>query len=90
MKAKYSKPMSPEQISKLKDQEIDLSDIPELSDEFWAEAKHIDHPIARKSIHLKVDIDVFDYFKQGGKGHLSRMQAVLRAYVNQKKKENSY
>lgn len=33
------------------------------------------------SVHLKVDPAVLAFFKAGGKGHISRMQGVLRAYV---------
>jgi uncharacterized protein (DUF4415 family) len=38
----------------------------------------------RRSVHLKLDPEVFDFFYQeaGGKGHLTRMQNVLKAYVN--------
>jgi len=87
MNVKYSKPLTPEEIAALEDKDIDLSDIPELDEKFWREARKIEHPTARKSVHLKLDEDVFDYFKRGGKGHISRMQAVLRAYVDAKSKK---
>lgn len=32
-------------------------------------------------MHLKLDPEVFEFFKAGGKGHLTRMQNVLAAYV---------
>lgn len=53
----------------------------ELPDDFWDRAKVV-FPKVPKSVHLKLDPDVFDYFKRQGKGHLTRMQEVLRAYVN--------
>ncbi len=38
-------------------------------------------PRERKaSVHLRVDADVLDWFKSQGAGHLTRMNAVLRAY----------
>jgi uncharacterized protein (DUF4415 family) len=54
-----------------------------LGPEFWAGAE-IEEPRPRRSVHLKLDPDVFDFFyrEAGGKGHLTRMQNVLRAYVN--------
>lgn len=55
----------------------------ELGDDFWADAVVVE-PKARKSVHLKVDPDVFDFFKRQGKGHLTRMQEVLKAYVRVK------
>lgn len=54
----------------------------DLGPEFWAKAVLV-APRKPKSVHLKLDPEVFDYFVQitGGKGHLTRMQAVLKAYV---------
>lgn len=54
-----------------------------LPPEFWDEAEVVAPP-AKTSVHLKLDRDVFDYFKAGGKGHLTRMQNVLAAYVKAK------
>jgi len=34
-----------------------------------------------KSVHLKLEPEVFDFFKSQGKGHLTKMQEVLKAYV---------
>lgn len=46
---------------------------------FW-DAAEVVSP-AKTSVHLKLDPEVFAFFKRGGKGHLTRMQAVLAAYV---------
>jgi uncharacterized protein (DUF4415 family) len=53
-----------------------------LGADFWAKAKIIAPPKPR-SVHLKLDPEVFDFFvaETGGKGHLTRMQAVLKAYA---------
>ena len=53
---------------------------PELGDEFWANAVWVE-PKGTTSVHLKLDPEVFDYFKRQGKGHITRMQDVLKAYV---------
>lgn len=47
----------------------------------WALAKLV-MPEPKKSVHLRLEQDVVEYFKGCGKGHISRMQAVLKAYVN--------
>lgn len=54
-----------------------------LNADFWANARVVD-PTRAKSVHLKLDPEVFDYFVKitNGKGHLTRMQAVLKAYMN--------
>ncbi|MEO7222191.1 MAG: BrnA antitoxin family protein [Devosia sp.] len=53
----------------------------DLPDDFWDNAKVV-FPKEPRSVHLKLDPDVFDYFKSLGKGHITKMQEVLRAYVN--------
>jgi len=55
----------------------------ELPDDFWDEAELV-MPGSR-AVHLHLDAEVFDFFKAQGKGHLTRMQNVLRAYVRAKK-----
>lgn len=54
-----------------------------LGRDFWAKAEVKERP-KRRSVHLKLDADVFDFFyeKSEGKGHLTHMQNVLKAYVD--------
>lgn len=52
---------------------------PELGDEFWANAVLVP-PTTPTSVHLKLDPEVFAFFKSQGKGHITRMQDVLKAY----------
>lgn len=51
----------------------------------WTRAKLV-LPTRKRSVHLRVDADVLEFFKAGGKGHITRMQAVLRAYVDAHKR----
>ena len=55
----------------------------DLGPEFWASAT-LNSPRKPRSVHLKLDPDVFDFFftQSKGKGHLTRMQNVLKAYAN--------
>lgn len=55
-------------------------DGPELGPDFWANAVWVE-PQGTTSVHLKLDPEVFAYFKSQGKGHITRMQEVLKAYV---------
>jgi uncharacterized protein (DUF4415 family) len=48
---------------------------------FWDDAELVMPEAPPKSVHLKLDPEVFDFFKSQGKGHLTRMQNVLKAYV---------
>ena len=45
-------------------------------------------PRKPRSVHLKLDADVFEFFyeESRGKGHLTRMQNVLRAYAEARRK----
>lgn len=54
-----------------------------LGRDFWAKAK-VETPKPPRSVHLKLDPDVFDFFyrESRGKGHLTRMQNVLKAFAN--------
>ena len=51
----------------------------------WSEAVLVIPP-KKKAISIRVDEDVLDYFKHEGAGYQRRMNAVLRSYVEQKRK----
>ena len=51
----------------------------------WTRAELI-IPRPRQSVHLRLEPEVVDFFKAGGKGHITRLQAVLRAYVDAQKR----
>jgi uncharacterized protein (DUF4415 family) len=67
------------EIENLPDEDIDPSDIPELDEHFWENAKLV-KPISKQAISLRVDNDVLQWFKNQGKGYQSLMNAVLRSY----------
>jgi uncharacterized protein (DUF4415 family) len=56
-----------------------------LDQDFWKGAPLV-LPRAKTSVHLRLDTEVVEWFKAHGKGHLTRMNAVLRAYVEAHKK----
>ena len=63
------------------------ADAPEaesLGAEFWRSARVV-VPSGKTSVHLRLDNDVVEWFRARGKGHLTRMNAVLRAYVEAQK-----
>lgn len=53
---------------------------PKRDDVLWAMAPLPPSP-GKTSVHLRVDSDVLQWFRGQGKGHLTRMNAVLRAYM---------
>jgi uncharacterized protein (DUF4415 family) len=58
----------------------------ELDEDFWRHAK-VMVPPGKISVHLRVDANVLAWFKAQGRGHLTRMNAVLRAYMEAQQRE---
>lgn len=56
-----------------------------LGKDFWKSARVV-LPPGKTSVHLRLDSDVVEFFKSLGKGHLTRMNAALRAYVEAQKR----
>lgn len=61
----------------------------------WADFKDIDWskakvviPNPKKSISIRVDEDVIDFFRATGKGYQTRINAVLKHYVSEQKRLN--
>jgi uncharacterized protein (DUF4415 family) len=83
MSAKHSKINSKTDWKRLKsmgDDEIDFSEIPPLDAEFFANAQ-LRLPEAKQSVTIRLDADVLDWFKSQGKGYQTRINAVLRMYM---------
>jgi len=67
-------------LAALPDDQIDTSDAPFRPDAVWVRA--VDFPHAKKLISLRIDEDVIEFFKQAGSRYQTRINAVLRSYVN--------
>jgi uncharacterized protein (DUF4415 family) len=80
MAKRYARALSAEELAALPDSEIDFSDIPELGEDFWRNAKLV-MPEERQSITLRVRSSVLEAFKADGKGYQTRMNAVLESYA---------
>ena len=62
------------------DVNIDYSDIPALSPEFWAAHRPV-RGEPKAQVTLRIDRDVLDYFKDSGTGYQTRINDVLRSFV---------
>jgi len=81
MTKRYDRALTAEELAKIPDEEIDTSDIPEFSNEFWATAK-LNPPRIKPNVNLRLSEHVVDFFKgDNPKGYTSRMAAVLTAYA---------
>lgn len=82
-------------LAAMPDEQIDYSDAPSLPDAVWTKAgkaplrragatwsegsAELSH--TKKQISLRIDAEVLEFFKRTGRRYQSRMNAVLRAYV---------
>jgi uncharacterized protein (DUF4415 family) len=65
--------------------DIDTSDSPEIAPELFAKVvvRQGLKPVSRKSqLTLRLDSDVLTWFKSQGRGYQTRINTLLRAYMN--------
>jgi len=72
-------------IDALKDRDIDYSDIPRLDDSFFKRPP-VQLPKPKKPITIRVDPEVLEWFRSKGARYQTRINAVLKAYVQVHKK----
>jgi len=62
------------------DSEIDYSDIPELTEEFWQHAiKGRFYRPLKEQVTVRLDSDILAWLKKKGAGYQTRMNAILRS-----------
>jgi uncharacterized protein (DUF4415 family) len=66
-----------EDLRRMKDDEIDLTDIPETADWSKAVVGKFYRP-RKKSLTIRIDADVLAWLKAQGKGYQTRINALLR------------
>jgi len=66
-------------LNEMSDQDISLDDIPELDDEFFKNAQ-IQMP-NKQAVTMRLDSDVLEWFKKQGKGYQTRINQLLRKYM---------
>lgn len=66
-------------LSESPDGAIDYSDIPLLTDDFWAKA--VRNPLykpVKKHASIRLDSDVIEWLKSQGRGYQTRINLILR------------
>lgn len=74
------------ELAALADKPVDTSDIPEL-DAAWFASAQLRLPESKERLTVRFDQDIVDFFRKQGKGYQTRMNAVLRAYMDAKRKQ---
>ena len=65
-------------LDRMKDSDIDYSDIPPLGDEFFTKAT-VAWPPAKHQLTIRLDADVLNWLKSNGRGYQTRINHILRA-----------
>jgi uncharacterized protein (DUF4415 family) len=66
-------------LAEMEDKDIDTSDIPELDDTFFQNAEVLVPP--KQPVTLRLDADVLTWFKSQGPGYQTRINKLLRRYM---------
>jgi uncharacterized protein (DUF4415 family) len=67
-------------VDAIKDGEIDYSDIPALDGAFFKKALS-DWPPRKKTVTIRLDEDVLGWLKGRGRGYQTRINKLLRQYM---------
>ena len=67
-------------IDRMRDADIDYSDIPPLDRTFLKKAT-MAWPPAKKQLTIRLDADVLDWLKGHGKGYQTRINRILRVVM---------
>jgi uncharacterized protein (DUF4415 family) len=70
-----------ERLRAMRDKDIDDSDIPKLDESFWRTAK-LTMPAPKDRVTIRLDHDLVEWLRQNGSGYQTRINAILRSYMN--------
>ena len=73
-------------LDAMKDEDIDFSEIPEITLEMCARGivRRGLKPIPpKKQLTLRMDSDVIEWFKKQGRGYQTKINSLLRAYMEE-------
>jgi uncharacterized protein (DUF4415 family) len=71
-------------LDALQDEDIDLADVPEITPEMFAKAvvrRGLKPPPSKQQITIRLDDDVLKWFRAQGEGYQTRINSLLRAYM---------
>lgn len=75
-------------VDAMTDEEIDYSEIPEV-DEAWFDDAVLTIPARKEVVTIRIDRDVLEWFKSNGSRYQTRINALLRAYMEAQVKGNA-
>ena len=79
-------------LDAMKDEDIDFSDIPEVTPEMFARGilrRGLKPVIRKKQLTLRVDSDVVEWYQRQGPGYQTRINSLLRAYMEEHRRKTA-
>ena len=73
-----------ERVRKMRDEDIDYSDLPEVTPEMFAIAivqKGFKPVPPKQQVTLRIDDEVITFFRKQGQGYQTKINQLLRAYM---------
>jgi uncharacterized protein (DUF4415 family) len=67
-------------VRAMRDEDIDFSDVPKLGKSFWKNAR-LTMPEPKDRLTIRIDHDVVEWLKKKGRGYQTRINAILRSYM---------
>lgn len=77
-----------EKLQALPEDQIDTSDLPERLDRQWTLPGALVPSTNKQQLTLRLDADVLAFFRGTGKRYQSRINAVLREYMQHQQRHN--
>jgi uncharacterized protein (DUF4415 family) len=76
-------------VDALQDRTIDFSDTPELTPEMFSRAivrRGLKLMPRKRQLTIRLDSDVFEWYRRQGPGYQTRINALLRAYMRERER----
>ena len=73
-----------DRIDAMQDEDIDLSDAPEITPEMFATAvvrRGLKPAPKKQQMTMRVDADVLEWFRAQGRGYQTKVNMLMRAYM---------
>lgn len=77
-------------LSSMNYDEVDMTDIPEISPAQFAQAivrRGLKSSDAKVQLTIRIDRDVLDWYRKKGRGYQTRINKLLRAYMEAHRQE---
>lgn len=73
-------------LETMKDEDIDTTDIAELGEDFFQRTEL--RASAKQTVTIRLDSDVLEWFKEQGQGYQTRINQLLRVYMETKQQKS--